>query len=382
MSRLRGVSEAATELPLPGAWNGTPKRKRSALQHVQPSQPQPTTPTWSVSQWKKLEKVFRAEREIWVTERSVKAMPGGFIGWARMSTFGPPAAVAKPWDPTRVVDRFLDEQGVKVDEQVGDWSRYVLFGDWQERRLTNRELLYTRVEALERHAEQRRVKDQSKATEPSPKKAKTTPAAQSAAPPSTVRKLFGWVLPGSTPKTSTVKDKPAGPSREEKGKGKAGDEGQTFRDRLEATQDRPMTQVISDSVSRPPTIPIAPPHPSSPAWKDVVGPFRLPIYASTSDQANQQSRPTPRTLSAILAESSSSTSSSYDRPRLHSSLSQRSAALDALLSGSTSTNINTAAVRVPSIKKSTSVKDMVRSFEESGAIDLSMSVKGGEGHKR
>jgi len=241
-------------------------------------------------------------------------------------------------------------------------------------------LLYTRVEALERHAEQRKVNDQSKATEPSPKKAKTTPAAQSAAPPSTVRKLFGWVLPGSTPKTSTVKDKPTGPSREEKGKGKAGDEGQTFRDRLEAIRDRPMAQVIFDSAPQPSTIPIVPPHPSSPAWKNAAGPARLPISASTSDQANQQYRPTPRTLSAILAESSSSTSSSYDRPRLHSSLSQRSAALDALFSGSATGN--TAAVRVPSIKKSTSVRDMVRSFEESGAIDLSMSAKGGEGHKR
>lgn len=306
-------------------------------------------------------------------------MPGGFIGWARMSTFGPPAAVAKPWDPSRVVDRFLNEQAVKVDEQVGDWSRYVLFGDCEERRLISRELLYTRVEALERHAEQRKVKDQSKATEPSPKRARTIPT-PSVAPPSTVRKLFGWVLPGSTPKTSSVKDKPTGPSREEKGKGKAGDEGQTFRDRLEAIQDRPMAQVIPDSVSRPTTIPIAPPHPSSPAWKSAAGPSRLPNSTSTSDQANQQSRPTPRTLSAILAESSSSTSSSYDRPRLHSSLSQRSAALDALFSGSTTGN--TAAVRVPSIKKSTSVRDMVKSFEESGAIDLSMSVKGVEGHKR
>jgi hypothetical protein len=123
MSRFRGVSEAATELPLPGAWIGTPKRKRSAL--ANPPLHVEQTPTWGVSQWKKLEKVFRAEKEIWVTKRSVKAMPGGFIGWARMSTFGPPAAVAKPWDPTRVVDRFLEEQGVKVDEQVGDWSRYV-----------------------------------------------------------------------------------------------------------------------------------------------------------------------------------------------------------------------------------------------------------------
>ncbi len=122
MSRFRGISEAPTELPLPGAWNGTPKRKRSA--HLQIEAPK-TSNTWGVSQWKKLEKVFRAEREIWVTERNVKAMPGGFIGWARMSTFGPPAAVAVPWDPTRVVDRFLEEQGISKKEQVGDWSRYV-----------------------------------------------------------------------------------------------------------------------------------------------------------------------------------------------------------------------------------------------------------------
>jgi hypothetical protein len=124
MSRFRAVSEAATELPLPGAWNGTPqfKRKRNApTEHY--VEPPKTTPTWGVSQWKKLEKVFRAEREIWVTEREVKAMPGGFIGWARMSTFGPPAPTTKPWDPTRVVDRFLEEQKISLAEQVGDWSR-------------------------------------------------------------------------------------------------------------------------------------------------------------------------------------------------------------------------------------------------------------------
>jgi hypothetical protein len=44
-----------------------------------------------------------------------------------MSTFGPPAAVTVPWDPTRVVDRFLEEQGISEKEQVGDWSRYVRF---------------------------------------------------------------------------------------------------------------------------------------------------------------------------------------------------------------------------------------------------------------
>lgn len=59
----------------------------------------------------------------------MKAMPGGFIGWARVSTFGPPAAVAVPWDPTRAVDRFLEEQGISEKEQVGDWARYVYFFD-------------------------------------------------------------------------------------------------------------------------------------------------------------------------------------------------------------------------------------------------------------
>lgn len=130
MSRFRGVSEAATELALPGAWNGTPqaKRKRTAHAHSYDGALQPvveenkTTPTWGVSQWKKLEKVFRAERELWVTERQVKTMPGGFIGWARMSTFGPAAPVAKPWEPMRVVNRFMEEQNVPEDDQVGDWS--------------------------------------------------------------------------------------------------------------------------------------------------------------------------------------------------------------------------------------------------------------------
>jgi hypothetical protein len=123
-SRFRGVSEALTELPLPGAWNGTPKRKRSAYAHagLGTTVQEKTTPSWGVSQWKKLEKVFRAEREVWVTEREVKAMPGGFIGWARMSTFGPPAPSAKVWDSMRVVERFIREQNIKDADQVGDWS--------------------------------------------------------------------------------------------------------------------------------------------------------------------------------------------------------------------------------------------------------------------
>lgn len=122
MSRFRGVSETPTELPLPGAWNGTPKRKRAAPSTETIGEDVAPTKAWGVSQWKKLEKVFRAERELWIKEREFKSMPGGFIGWARRSTFGSPAPVLKEWDPMRVVSRFVDEQKVAVGDQVGEWS--------------------------------------------------------------------------------------------------------------------------------------------------------------------------------------------------------------------------------------------------------------------
>jgi hypothetical protein len=226
----------------------------------------------------------------------------------------------------------------------------------------NRDMIYTRVEALERHAEHRKIKETSQ-EERSPKKPKTAPA-----PPSTVRKLFGWVMPSATKPTIPIA---TGESVEkiEKGKGKEREGGQTFKDRLEALQDQPMTQV---SIHRP--IPIAssipdtvPPHPSSPAWKNASRP--VPTTNSHASGSTTTTRPTPRTLSAILAESSSTSSS---RGQLHSSLSQRSAALDALFSGSTSTSTRP----VVQIKRSSSVKDIVRGFEDSGALAKSTGEEG------
>ena len=218
-------------------------------------------------------------------------------------------------------------------------------------------MLYTRVEALERHAEHRKIKETSQ-EERSPKKPKTAPA-----PPSTVRKLFGWAMPSATKSTIPISTSES-VQKMEKGKGKEKEGGQTFMDRLEALQDQPMTEV---SMPRP--TPIAsstpdtvPPHPSSPAWKNASRPN---AHASGSTIT----RPTPRTLSAILAESSSSTSS---RGQLHSSLSQRSAALDALFSGSTSTSTRP----VVQIQRSSSVKNIVRGFEDSGALAQSTGEEG------
>lgn len=246
-----------------------------------------------------------------------------------------------------------------------------------------REMIYTRVEALERHSEHRRIK--ATVEERSPKKSKIESPAP--APPSTVRKLFGWVMPSATKSSTPVavpfKNVTEDEQDQRKDKGKGRERGQTFKDRLEAIQaqpePRPMTQ-LSDSVSisRPMTFsgstPVftAPLHPSSPAWKS-AGPSRLsiasiPISCSNNEvhASTSTTRPTPRTLSEILAESSSS------RGQLHSSLSlsQRSAALDALFSGSTSTK---STVTVPVIKRSSSVRDIVKGFEDSGALDRSVS---------
>jgi hypothetical protein len=226
----------------------------------------------------------------------------------------------------------------------------------------NRDMIYTRVEALERHAEHRKVKETSQ-EERSPKKPKTAPA-----PPSTVRKLFGWVMPSATKSAIPIAIAES-VEKIEKGKGKEKEGGQTFKDRLEALQDQPMTQV---SITRP--TPVAssipdtvPPHPSSPAWKNAYQPIPTANAHASGSSIN---RPTPRTLSAILAESSSTTTSS--RGQLHSSLSQRSAALDALFSGSTSTSTRP----VVQIKRSSSVKDIVKGFEDSGALAKSTGEEG------
>jgi hypothetical protein len=218
----------------------------------------------------------------------------------------------------------------------------------------NRGMLYTRVEALERHAEHRKTKGTSQ-EERSPKKAKTTPA-----PPSTVRKLFGWVMPSATKSTVSIATEEGSVRQIEKGKGKEREEGQTFKDRLEALQDQPMTQ-LSDSVSMTRPTPVAssapntvPPHPSSPAWKNASRP--ITTHSNAYASGSTTTRPTPRTLSAILAELSSTTSS---RGQLHSSLST-----------STSTR------PVVQIKRSSSVKDIVKGFEDSGALAKSTGEEG------
>lgn len=130
MSRFRGGSEAPSEVYFPGGWVATPKRKRSILPTIAPSpavqsdaesRAEGTERVWGVKEWKKLEKVYRVEREAWMKEREVKALPTGLLGWARRKTMSAAEVQAKEWDGERVVKRF-EEEFVK-DRDEGGWSR-------------------------------------------------------------------------------------------------------------------------------------------------------------------------------------------------------------------------------------------------------------------
>jgi serine/arginine repetitive matrix protein 2 len=76
---------------------------------------------WSVKEWKALERIYKNERELWMSEREVKPLPGGLVAWARRSTMGREVDVAE-WDAERVVRRFLAEQGVG-ETGKGEWER-------------------------------------------------------------------------------------------------------------------------------------------------------------------------------------------------------------------------------------------------------------------
>ena len=122
---------------LPGGWIGTPagvKRKRSHRE-ASPSftkqisakgkEKEENGAPWGVTEWKKLEKVYRSEREAWLKEREIKPLPtGGLLGWARRASSVGSAPRVNAWDGDRVVNRFLKEEG---KEAKGDWDRSVFW---------------------------------------------------------------------------------------------------------------------------------------------------------------------------------------------------------------------------------------------------------------
>ncbi|KAK8847590.1 hypothetical protein IAR55_005449 [Kwoniella newhampshirensis] len=129
MSRARSESVfsfATDDFPVPGGYVRTPqssgKRKRAPGPVLAPHEEVPTIATgkgkvWGISEWKKLEKVYRKEKEEWTKEREVKSLPSGLMTWARRSTFGV-SAIMKEWDVNRVVEKFLAEEGEHWDRET------------------------------------------------------------------------------------------------------------------------------------------------------------------------------------------------------------------------------------------------------------------------
>ncbi|WWC68145.1 uncharacterized protein I206_102068 [Kwoniella pini CBS 10737] len=116
------MSFMTEDYPVPGAFVETPKsikRKRMVSTHSQQGSSREEASdrnhtgkeNWSVNEWKKLEKVYRQEKESWLKERDIKNLPGGLVGWARRSTFK--NSTSKPvidWDLKKVVEKFSEDE--------------------------------------------------------------------------------------------------------------------------------------------------------------------------------------------------------------------------------------------------------------------------------
>jgi hypothetical protein len=133
-----GWESDETEVNLPGGWKVTPgKRKRGHTRHKSHgpvSNPQATAAhredlgvesvdrPWGVSEWKRLEKVYRAELAKWVKSRQVKPLPSSssWMGWAKR-VVGSEKEQTQEWDLQKVADRFQELEGCKGWK--GEWDQ-------------------------------------------------------------------------------------------------------------------------------------------------------------------------------------------------------------------------------------------------------------------
>lgn len=134
-----GWESDETEVNLPGGWKVTPgKRKRGHTRHKSHgpvSNPQATATRiedlgvesvdrpWGVSEWKRLEKVYRAELAKWVKDRQVKPLPSSssWMGWAKRVVGSEKESQAQDWDLQKVADRFQELEG--CEGWKGEWDQ-------------------------------------------------------------------------------------------------------------------------------------------------------------------------------------------------------------------------------------------------------------------
>ena len=139
LSRLDyGWESDDSEAVLPGGWKRSPrKRKRRVYRPLQSEYDESENialastgvserrdgRSWGVKEWKRLEKIFKAERTAWAEARDVRPvsnLSSPFWGWIQNVR----VVQVEEWDADRVVSRFLDTEGVQSD-LGGEWNRFV-----------------------------------------------------------------------------------------------------------------------------------------------------------------------------------------------------------------------------------------------------------------
>ncbi|WRT64581.1 uncharacterized protein IL334_001513 [Kwoniella shivajii] len=347
---------------------------------------------WGVSEWKKLEKVYRNERETWIKERNIKnlPMPGGLISWARRSTFGHSPDV-KEWDIQRVVETFLRDE--KKDGNKWD-----------------REMLLLRIQAIEKRVNRLASSTASSLNSsvdrhtPNSKKPKidsvqtpsntNTDSRRAIEPPSTIRRMIGLVWGKSKLKSNKSGNADDGQK-----------DGQNLLDRFQKSIEAPAFTSSSNQLTNKgkgkavteeilPTSQMrevrssnqtVPPHPASSQWTPVPPPRQnnpchppksridAPVTENTVNASSNFSFST--SISSMT--NSLDTSYSYKRlyPPLEPSLTQRSDALARLfpnpLPSTSSENLNRATskdLQTVQKKRSGSVTSLREKWEGKGVI--------------
>ncbi|WWD07444.1 hypothetical protein V865_005543 [Kwoniella europaea PYCC6329] len=426
------MSFMTEDYPVPGAFVKTPrldsrkvispmKRKRDLVSVHETTEneddAQEQEERWGVKEWKRLEKVYRAEKETWIKEREIKklpvtgsatsspipSIPGGLVAWARRSTFGTPKEVqAKEWDIENVVKRFLDDER-------------------KEGRNWDREMLVLRVQAIERRISKlasstastftstnlqtpalKRIRPNVPALPQTPMMTKSTKDAVE--PPSTIKRMLGFVWGKSKAQNTSV---PA--SNKSKISSSAFTTTSSINKGKEKEKDvLPTTQMREIRPAHPTSsrwTPVAPPplpprsniassskNPPVISSKDTLVPSK-PITIPSSSLKDVSTTSSSITHSRSLPSLSITPSSSFsDSTRLYPSLnppiSQRSDAIARLFPDHTSSSGKmTASTSEKNLKelgqiqkkRSGSVKSLVESWEGKGIMGA--SIKGKEKEK-
>lgn len=116
-------------------------------------------------------------------------------------------------------------------------------------------------------------------------------------------------------------------------------------------------------------------HPSSPAWKSTSASLPALSLASSSTKATTDTKPSPALTSSSTSSNPISTPGGRLYPQLNPPYKQRSSAIKALFEDTkaASSPSTSSLITLPSCKSSSSVKDLVKSFEEEGTLSRSIS---------